>query len=500
MIETASGPVQGMTLGDIQAFLGIPYAAPPVGELRWKEPAPPRSWKEPLEAIRFGPACPQPRIEFFKSLIGKTDRMSEDCLHLNVWTPFRSPSDRLPVMVWIHGGGFYVDRASQPMYHGHSLAQKGVVVVSLNYRLGPFGFLAHPELTAESPHHSSGNYGLMDQIFAFTWVRENIERFGGDPGSVTIFGQSAGAVCVSALMVSPPAQGLFHRVIAQSGGLPGQVRLRDQDQGPLRSMESLGQDLAARMGFGGKDGAINAMRAKSWEEILAAGERPTGVVPGGGTLDHFSVDGYVLTEPPRLAFSQGRQSNVPFITGIVSGEGLGFAGVIRPNLERLKGFVQARYGRLSDKILDFFSPQNDREAWRAFLDLTGPGGFGLQARWHARKMSAIQPQTYLYHFSRVSEARKLRDAGCFHCSEIPYIFRVAPEWDPFDEEDWRLSEEISGYWARFAKTGDPNGPGHVEWPAYDAETDRYLNFDAPIRADRRLYKEIMDFLEGLNRT
>jgi para-nitrobenzyl esterase len=488
-----------MTLGDVQAFLGVPYAAPPVGELRWKEPAPPKPWKEPLEAIRFGPACPQPRIEFFKSLIGKTDVMSEDCLYLNVWTPFRSPSDRLPVMVWIHGGGFYVDRASQPVYHGHSLAQKGVAVVSLNYRLGPFGFLAHPELTAESPHHSSGNYGLMDQIFALKWVQENIEGFGGDSGNVTIFGQSAGAVCVCALMVSPPAKGLFHRVIAQSGGLPGQIRFRGEAQGALQGMESLGRDLTARLNLAGEDDVLKAMRAKPWQEILEASQRPTGVVPGGGTLDHFSVDGYVLTEPPRPAFAQGRQANVPFITGIVSGEGLGFAGVIRPNLERLKGFVRARYGRLGDKILEFFSPKNDQEAYRIFLDVTGPGGFGLQARWHARKMSGIQPHTYLYHFARESEARKARGAGCFHGSEIPYIFRVAPEWDPFDEEDWRLSEEMSGYWVRFAKTGDPNGPGHVAWPAYDPETDGYLDFDVPIRADHHLYKEIMDFMEGLSR-
>ncbi len=266
VLRITTGRVGGKVEDGVAAYLGIPYAAPPVGELRWKPPAPPAPWDGVREATQYGPSCPQPP----GALGGDVGPMDEDCLRLNVWTAARAGDPPRPVMVWIHGGGLRQGSGSMRTYDGASLARAGVVLVSINYRLGVLGFLAHPALTAESPHHTSGDYGLMDQIAALHWVHDNIRAFGGDPGNVTIFGESAGAVSVCDLMCSPLAKGLFERAIAESGSAPDRVRYRDKDLPGLPSAESDGVALARRLGIPDGPGALAALRATPWQKLLDA--------------------------------------------------------------------------------------------------------------------------------------------------------------------------------------------------------------------------------------
>ena len=400
-IRTTTGPITGDEHDGIRSFKGVPFAAPPVGELRWKPPQPVKPWTEPRLCVKFGPACPQQG----KDLYGPVGETSEDCLYLNVWTPAKNADARLPVMFWIHGGGFFVGTGGKPCYDGAELVKRGeVVVVTCNYRLGPFGFLAHPALTAESPNHASGNYGMMDQVAALQWVRENIAAFGGDPGSVTIFGQSAGGVSVCALMASPLAKGLFHRGIVQSGSAPGNLHDR-------ATMESRGIEFAQRLGADD----LKTMRAKSADEVLAAAKQGSGRV-GEGTQDHLSIDGYVLRESLQKTFAGGRQHNVPLLGGTTKDE---------------------------DRL--FFA--------------------GLQAV--LKPVAAMQPKTFSYEFRRVSDYAAAKKLGCFHGIELPYLFRYFPPMLKFNADDERLSDLMIGCWSRFARTGDPGWPAFPHVQALD---------------------------------
>ena len=313
-IRTKTGPITGDEHDGIRSFEGVPFAAPPVGERRWKPPQPVAPWTEPRACVEFGPACPQNG----KDLYGPVGETNEDCLYLNVWTPAKSTNAKLPVMFWIHGGGFMFGSGGKACYDGAELAKRGdVVVVTCNYRLGPFGFLAHPALTAESPNHASGNYGLMDQIAALQWVQHNIAAFGGDPGCVTIFGQSAGGVSVCALLASPLANNLFHRAIVQSGSAPGNLHDR-------AAMEALGLEFAKRLGTDD----LKAMRAKSADELLAAVKQGSGKV-GEGTQDHLCIDGYVLRESLQRTLAAGHHHSVPLLGGTTRDEDRLFARVWR---------------------------------------------------------------------------------------------------------------------------------------------------------------------------
>jgi para-nitrobenzyl esterase len=412
LIRTSSGPVIGEERDGVRGFRGIPFAAPPVGGRRWSPPQAPAAWTTPRLTTRFGPACPQSG----RDLYGPVGETSEDCLYLNVWSPSRSANRRLPVMFWIHGGGFLFGSGGKPSYDGAALARRGdVVVVTHNYRLGPLGFLAHPALSAESPQRTSGNYGVMDQIAALKWVQENIAEFGGDPGSVTIFGQSAGAVSVAALIVSPLARGLFHRAIIHSGNAPGNLHDRAR-------MEALGGEFAARLGAA----TPVAMRAKSVADVLAAAKKNTGRI-GEGTQDHLFVDGYVLPEMPYRVFTAGRQHNVPLMAGTTRDEDRVF-------LAGVTSVVQA--------------------------------------------MAVIQPRTYSYEFRRLPDYAGSNNLGVFHGVELPYVFRYFPPVLRFDAADERLSDLMIGYWTRFARTGDPNGDGAPLWPAYDRSGRHVQALDA----------------------
>jgi para-nitrobenzyl esterase len=411
-VRLASGPIAGEGRHGVRSFKGIPFAAPPVGDLRWKPPQPVAPWTEPRACLAFGPACPQQG----KDLYGPVGEQSEDCLYLNVWTPADRPDARLPVMVWIHGGGFMFGSGGKPCYEGAELARRGgVVVVTCNYRLGPFGFLAHPALTAESPQRASGNYGMMDQIAALRWVQQSIAACGGDPGCVTIFGQSAGGVSVCALMASPLAKGLFHRAIVQSGSAPGKLHDR-------ATMEACGVEFAQRLGAAD----LPALRAQPAGALLAAVQPGSGRV-GEGTLDHLCVDGYVLPETPGTVFAAGRQINVPLLAGTTKDED------------------------------------------RLFLA-------GVQAVVQA--MAAIQPQTFNYEFRRVADYAAARTLGCFHGSELPYLFHYFPPLLQSNAADEQLSDLVIGYWTRFARTGDPGDAGVSTWPAYSATTPHVQPLDA----------------------
>ena len=417
-IRLTSGPISGEERNGVRAYKGIPYAAPPVGPLRWKPPAEPAPWTDVRAFTKFGPACPQEG----KDLFGPVGEQSEDCLYLNIWTPQGYGDAKWPVMVWIHGGGFLRGAGGKASYDGAELAKRGgVVVVSFNYRLGPLGFLAHPALTAESPHHASGNYGIMDQIAALEWVRKNIAAFGGDPGRITIFGQSAGGVSVCALMASPLATGLFHRAIVQSGSAPGNLHDRP-------AMESLGVEFARRLGAGD----LQAMRAKSPGEVLAAAKKNTGGV-GEGTQDHLSVDGYVLTDSPGKVFAAGRQHNVPLIAGTTKDEDkLFLAGV------------------------------------KAVVD----------------RMAPLQPKTFFYEFRHTPGYAVANSLGAFHGVELPYVFHYFPPTLESNAEDEQLSGLLIGYWTRFARTGDPNGDGEPAWAAYDAQTRHAQALDTGTAAEQ----------------
>ncbi len=479
-IQTHSGPVTGKDVGEVRAYLGIPYAAPPVGPLRWKPPVDPAPWTAPRACRAFGRACPQPTRRGVQT---PTDQ-NEDCLTLNVWTAARA-GDKLPVMVWIHGGGFYVGSSSQDLYDGAALAKRGVVVVSINYRLGVLGFLAHPDLTAESSDKSSGNYGLRDQIFALEWVRKNIAAFGGDGGCVTIFGESAGGVSVCCLLSSPLAKGLFHRAIAQSGPAPS--RLND-----LRAAERHGEEFAARLaGKGRKPASLEAMRSARWPDLqAAAGE--VGPGPGQGTLRFLCVDGAVLPDSPAAIFTAARQANVPLLIGATTDEGATFAPLlgVRGQAGLRMMLALAMPGR-ADEAMRFYGVTDDESARQAVAQIIGDA-FVCGARLGAAAHAKVQPQTYLYSFARVTPWARRRGLGAFHGSELPYVFGRLPAM-LYDASDRKLSERMMAYWVNFARSGDPNAPGLPNWPAYEPDGDRHLVFDVEIHADTALRKAQCEF-------
>jgi para-nitrobenzyl esterase len=430
------GVLKGSAAEGIQRFLDIPYAAAPTGDRRWKEPAPPAAWQGERDALEYGPACAQ------GSPSGKVDfPTSEDCLTLNVWTPAERTKP-LPVMVWIHGGGHMWGSGREAKLDGTRLAQKGVVLVTINYRLGALGFMAHPELTAESPHHASGNYGILDQIAALKWVRENIASFGGDPGNVTIFGESAGSGAINILQASPLAKGLFHRVIGEStsemdpdGGMVGR-----QD---LHTAEANGTAFGAKLGAP----SITALRAVPAEKIVSA---PVFFWP-------TESDGYVLPDIVYNIFAKGEQNDVPTLVGSNSFEG--------STLRR-----------------DWVKPGPDEQAEFDGLYAGSRDALGQSAtdavQWQMRVWAALQAdkgrsKAWLYWFDRAWPGKP--ELGAFHGGEIVYVFKnLGAEDQPWTADDRKVSDLTADYWVNFARAGDPNGPGLPAWPAYDDKAPRLM--------------------------
>lgn len=500
-VKTTGGMVRGATDADgrIRIFKGIPYAVAPVGDRRWKEPQPARSWEGTRDATVVGAQCMQGPV--FGDI--KFSRpASEDCLNLNIWTPAANASDRLPVMVWIHGGGFQAGAGAEPRHDGKAFANKGVVLVTLNYRLGVFGFMAHPELTRESAHHASGNYGLMDQVAALRWVKENIAAFGGNSDNVTIFGESAGSFSVSALMACPLANGLFHKAIGESGAYftAGNGTLALQS---LSTTEQQGVKFASTIGAE----SLAALRAKSGEELLKA------ALPIQPWFTP-NLDGYVLTEDVYSTFAGGKQAHVPLLAGWNADEiRAGFVlSKQKPTAQSFGEDVRKRFGEQAGAILKAYQPTNDAEAVESAAAL-GSDMFIGHATWKWIEMHARtgQAPVYRYSFDRkipvASDAKvngaaaTSRDIGARHAGEIEYVFGALDSIHDvtWESSDRKLSDAMTTYWSNFARTGDPNGSSLPKWPRYEGNGGRVLHLDETIHdaadSNRSRYEAIDAFVE-----
>ncbi len=486
-VEVTGGLVAGCAAPEddaVTVFRGVPYAAPPVGALRWRPPQPVVPWSAVRYATVFPPAAPQPPGGVISMFGTRPDGpRDEDCLYLNVWSPACDPAARLPVMVWIHGGGFRVGAGDNLMYNGVNLAAEGVVVVTVNYRLNVFGFLAHPALSAESDHGASGNYGLMDQIAALRWVRDNIAAFGGDPDNVTIFGESAGSRSVALLMAAPQARGLFHRGICQSGAL------RDVSDS-LADREAQGVAIATRLDC---DSAA-ALREKSWEELHGAADFNSNPF----------VDGWVIPEDPRDLYAKGDIAHVPLIIGINADEATMFDRPMSAHFdteEKFDALVRRELGDRADAVLQAYPASSD--AYGAMMALRTDQRMTLPARTQARWLCDAGIAAYSYFFTRVPPWKAGETLGAYHGAEIAYIFGGGVKCGQFkakpdySETDGALSRTLMGYWTNFAKTGDPNAEGLPVWPRYDRDTEGYIELGDSIRACRNLRGAKLDLLEGL---
>ena len=482
------------TSADIRVYRGIPFAAPPVGDLRWKAPQPAAAWQGTRQATEFSNGCWQTQYPAAAAIYqAKLPPLSEDCLYLNIWTSAKSAKDRLPVMVWIHGGGFTRGFSGSKSYDGEILSRKGAVVVTINYRLGVFGFFAHPELSAESGHHASGNYALLDQIAALQWVQKNIAAFGGDPSRVTIFGESAGSWAVNALMASPLAKGLFQRAIGESGGSFSPMKtLADAEKEGEKLAASLTSSVAAKDEDGktaAPQSALKALRAKPAEELLKAAELET-VRP--------LVDGWVLPQDIATIFAQGRQNDVPLIVGYNADEGTTLA----PQGANLKAVmftagIYQRYGASADQMLKIYPAASDEQAVMSFYSAYRDQAFGWEMRTWARLATRTGHQpSYLYYFSRRPPGPQSARLRAFHASEIAYVFGNFVWPFPWEDTDKKLSDTISSYWVNFATTGNPNGGSLMKWPAYSAKDDQAMEFGDQIAVRSEINKAGLDFFDG----
>jgi para-nitrobenzyl esterase len=477
----------------VRVYRGIPYAAPPVGDLRWRAPQPPAAWQGVRQATEFSNACWQtpypPAAAIYQP---RFPGLSEDCLYLNIWTPAKSPKDKLPVMVWIHGGGFTRGYAGSEAYNGENLARRGVVIVTINYRLGIFGFFAHPALSAESPHHASGNYALLDQIAALEWVQKNIAAFGGDPGRVTIFGESAGSWSVNALMASPLAKGLFHRAIGESGGSFSPMKsLAEAEKEGEKLDHSLPPASAAKIENGSSppQDILKALRAKPAEELLKAAD---------ADIVRPMVDGWVVPQDIATIFALGKQNDVPLIVGYNADEGTTLAPQgAKLNAAMFNMGVRQRYGAQADAMLKIYPAATDEQAVRSFYEAYRDQAFGWEMRTWARMATKTGHQpAYLYYFSHRPPGPQSERLRAFHASEIPYVFGTFFWPFPWEEADHKLSDAMSSYWVNFAATGNPNGNGLPKWPVYNAGEDQSLEFGNQISARAQINKAGLDYFDG----
>ena len=493
VIQLHSGPISGNIEDGVRIFLGIPYAAPPVGELRWKPPQETASWTQVRNSTDFSPACPQPKQQ-------DTGKFSEDFLYLNVWTTAKKPDERLPVMVWIHGGAFNFGSASQPEYNGKNLAKKGVVVVTINYRLGPLGFLVHPLLSKESAQGTSGNYGLLDQIAALKWVQKNIAAFGGNPDQVTIFGQSAGSRSVSLLMISPMAKGLFHRAIAESGGpIIGSEYLSVTFNGNMANVSKMGQKLTVKLGCDKAQDVLAAMRAKSAQELVEAADCKTDLFDDEALFFAPVFDGWVLPKDPLAAYSGGQQHDVPIIVGSTLNEGTFYlADETDLSVEKYKSFLKARFADNSGKAFEMFPAYKAEDVAPAIDHFVTVAVNAHPARFVAQSMERKKSRAYLYQFTRLPDTAMTRKLKVHHGVELAYVFGNMSQSEGYNDTDMWLSNKMMDYWVNLAKTGNPNGKGLPYWPAYKSKSDLNLEFSDTIHTNKNLFKKECDFINRMS--
>lgn len=473
----------------IRAFLGIPYAAPPVGPMRWKAPQPAAKWSGVRPANHFGNRCVQTTP--FPDMVFQSPAESEDCLYLSVWTPAKSATERLPVMVWIHGGGYFSGSGDETRHNGSFLASKGVVLVTINYRLGVLGFLAHPELTAESPHKASGNYAMLDQIEALKWVRDNIAAFGGDPGKVTIFGESAGSFAVSGLMASPLANGLFHRVIGESGAhfsAPGGSLAVT----PLSLAEKAGTEFATSVGA--KSFAeLRALPAASFAKVMA--KNPT----------QFSlvVDGYALTADPWDVFAQGRQSHVPLLAGWNSAESKNMIPSATTSAA-LEAQLRKQFPGNEDAALKAYPiGKDDRQTLLSGVALASDNFIAYCTwKWLQVHTATGKAPVYRYLFDHIIPTATgdapANDPGAGHATDIEFVFSTLDTKKlAWRDSDRKVAELITSYWTNFAKNGNPNGPGLPQWPAWDAKGRQLLRLNASPHAENETNRTRYELQDAL---
>lgn len=462
VVRTQDGRVRGEWSSDqmVRIFLGIPFAAPPVGPLRWAPPQPARHWHGVREATAFGPHCMQPTI--YSDMIFRDPGNSEDCLTLNVWAPEAKKHEKLPVMVWIYGGGFQAGGSSEPRIDGTNLAHHGVIVVSMNYRLGIFGFFAGSGLAAASPHHAAGNYGLMDQSAALRWVHNNIAAFGGDPNKVTVFGESAGSISVSSQMAAPASQGLFARAAGESGGAFGNLSYKSLAEAEKQS------DAWALRAFGTDN--IAQLRKISATKLMLAENNPA-----YGPITFWpDIDGWFLPQSVASIFAEGKQAHVPLLAGFNRDEG-SFSMMGHPpvTLASFEAFAHKTFGKNADAFLRAYTASSDEEAARAQRDFAGDQFIAYSTwAWLMAQTKTGDSPVYRYYFALGSPGDPVHPAslGAFHSDDIVYVFgnlsaRRGAQWRP---EDYALSAEMQRYWTNFAKTGNPNGENLPQWPRYDA--------------------------------
>jgi len=489
---TANGPVEGIIQDSIEVYRGIPYAEPPVGENRWREPRPHKPWKENLRCVEFRSSCIQPKVSELEGG-GDVGKTSEDCLYLNIWTPVKREKKRLPVMVWIHGGAFMTGSGSVPIYSGDNLARKGVVVVTINYRLGPFGFLVHPDLSREASDGTAGNYGLKDQIEALKWVKRNIASFGGDPDRVTIFGESAGAISVGYLLLAPSAKGLFYGAIMQSGAPTTQKYVMPSARGSLTQALVTGKELAKRLGYEARKDAVREMRMKTPQEIMKAADMSLDFIfKNKGLVFAPASDGHFLAGEPDKLVAEGRLHDVPVLLGTNRDEASLFTGDISP--AEYKDWISINFRNRATTIISRFPGEG-------VGDLNAPANRFLAALWFteparflARSISQKGGRAYLYYFRHVPKYGLIKEFGSFHGQEIEYVFGNLGKILSTDN-DKALSRSIMDYWVNFAATGDPNSQKLTHWPAYDVKRDPHMELGTAITAGTGLEKEICDFVE-----
>jgi para-nitrobenzyl esterase len=478
-VQVTGGVIEGVMQKDgIRVFKGIPFAEPPVGNLRWRPPQPVKPWSGIRSAKAFGAAPMQDGLA--PTLLGVPNRRSEDCLYLNVWTRAKAAGERLPVMVWIHGGAFVFGSTSQPIYEGSRLAEKGVVLVTVGYRLGPFGFLAHPELTREAGG-SSGNYGLRDVVAALEWVRDNIAQFGGDPKCVTIFGESAGGGAVSILSVCPKAKGLFRQAICESG--PGFT--------PAKTAAGEAFHLTPTLAVAEKEGEAFLARIKAKDIAAARALSADAVLKGGGSAS-ATFDGDFLPGDQYGLFEAGKFNDTPILVGSNSDDG----GMFVPFPISPAWFLDGSkaLGSYADKLLAVYPHKTEAEATRSARDVVADATF----RWPAWTWARLQStkgkgKAYLYYFDQPKN-------GAGHAAEIGYVFGHPPESGLFvrtaKAEDARLSETVINYWVNFARSGDPNGPGLPEWSAFTAKSLQVMTLDSKPGMKDLPHPERLEALDG----
>jgi len=493
-VKVQGGTLEGTVGRDpaIRRFGAVPFAAPPVGNLRWQAPQPVVPWKGVRKADQFGAHCTQGRV--FDDIIFRNDTMSEDCLSLTVWTPAKSAREHLPVYVWFHGGGFAAGAGDEPRYDGESFAKHGIVVVNVNYRLGVFGFFAHPELTQESPHKASGNYGMLDQVAALQWVQKNIKAFGGDPRKVTIGGESAGSLSVSGLMASPLSRNLFQQAIGESGAFFGMTGGRGAMN--LAESEKRGAEFAASAGAK----SLAELRAKSADELLKASMKA-----GGGFNFWPNVDGYFLPTDVPSIYAQGQQSNIPLLAGWNADE-VRMMALMGPNKATAKTFPAQLEKQFKDRAADalkVYPASTDEEALRSAGDLASDS-FIVHGTW---KWIEAQAKTgkpiYRFQFDRkvpVPEARKgmgLKTFGAAHASELEYVYKTfeskKADWQP---EDNKVADAMNAFWANFIKTGNPNGAGLPQWGEF-VKTREVMHLDVESRSIKEQDRDRHQFLDSV---